>query len=142
MTHKVYNPFLKIEEILEKFNDEKLDWIILDFHKEVSSSGYGIVHYFWDKISFVYGTHTHVQTNDDYIFDSWIGILSDVWMTGPINSVIGADFKTVQNRFLTWINKWKIEQSLDKKYILNAVCVEIENWNTKNIEKIKIIDKL
>jgi hypothetical protein len=25
MTHKVYNPFLKIEEILEKFNDEKLD---------------------------------------------------------------------------------------------------------------------
>jgi calcineurin-like phosphoesterase len=38
MQHKVYNPFLRVEEILNKFNHIDFDGIILDFHKEVSSS--------------------------------------------------------------------------------------------------------
>jgi calcineurin-like phosphoesterase len=133
---------LRVEEILNKFNHIDFDGIILDFHKEVSSSWYWIVHYFENKISFVYWTHTHIQTNDDYIFESWVWILSDVGMTWPFNSVIWADFKTVKNRFLTWLNTWKIEQSLDKKYILNAVVVDIENKKTTNIEKIRIINHL
>ena len=141
MPHKVYNPFLKAAEIIEKLKNEKLDWIIIDFHKEVSSSIYGMLYYLKNKVSFLYGTHTHIQANDDHIFD-WVWIINDIWMTWPFNSVIWADYKTVKNRFLTGVNKWKIEQSLDKTFILNAVFIEIENFKTTKIEKIKIIDKL
>jgi len=37
MNHNLYNPFLKIDEILEENKQEKLDGIILDFHKEATS---------------------------------------------------------------------------------------------------------
>jgi calcineurin-like phosphoesterase len=32
-----YNPFLKVQEILEEIKGEKYDGIFLDFHKEASS---------------------------------------------------------------------------------------------------------
>ncbi|MDR1987712.1 MAG: YmdB family metallophosphoesterase [Candidatus Peribacteria bacterium] len=40
MHHKVNNPFLVAEKILDKFKDEKLDAIIVDLHKEASSELY------------------------------------------------------------------------------------------------------
>jgi calcineurin-like phosphoesterase len=138
MNHKVYNPFIKVQEILEKFENIKLDWIIIDFHKEVTSEGYWMAHLLDSKVSFVFWTHTHIQTNDELIFPGWTWLISDVWMSGPLFSVIWADFNSVKKRFLTWINKWKIEQCLDLNYVVNWVCVEIEDSKCINIEKIRI----
>lgn len=139
MNHNLYNPFLKIDEILEENKQEKLDGIILDFHKEATSEWYGMAHYLDSKISFLYGTHTHVQTNDELILPGGTGIISDVWMNGPLYSVIGADFWSVRKRFLTGINKWKIEQNLDKNYVISWVFVEIGyDMKCQNIEKIRI----
>jgi calcineurin-like phosphoesterase len=39
MRFDVYNPFLKIQEFLEKLKKD-FDAIIIDFHKEVSSETY------------------------------------------------------------------------------------------------------
>jgi len=138
MNHKVYNPFLKIQEILSKFENEKIDWIVIDFHKEVTSEGYWMAHLLDSKVSFVFWTHTHIQTNDELIFPGGTWLISDVWMSWPLFSVIGADFNSVKNRFLTGINKWKIEQCLDKNYVVNWVCIEIEDMKCVNIEKIRI----
>lgn len=143
MNHKVNNPFLKANEILEKFKEEKLDWIIIDFHKETTSEWYGMWFYLDWKIGFIFWTHTHIQTNDELILPKWTWIISDVWMNWPLYSVIWADFKSVEKRFLTWINKGKIEQCLDKNYVVNSVCVELDDfWKCTNIEKIRIRGKL
>ncbi len=102
-----------------------------------------MAHYLDWEISFVFGTHTHIQTNDELILPGGTGILSDVGMNGPLYSVIWADFESVKSRFLTGFNKWKIEQSLDPHYVVNWVCVDIdENGNCVEIEKIRIRGEL
>lgn len=141
MPHKVDNPFLVTQKIIENL-DEEVDGIIIDFHKEVSSEWYGLAHFLDGKVSFIYGTHTHVQTNDEQILAGGTGLLSDVGMNWPKNSVIWATFESVRNRFLSGINKGKIEQSLDKNYQVCAVLVDIENNSCKKIEKIRINHKL
>jgi len=37
MRYNVYNPFLKIDEILKEVSNENIDAIIVDFHKEASA---------------------------------------------------------------------------------------------------------
>ena len=137
----VYNPFLKVDSILKKFEKkgDKLDWIIIDFHKEVGSEWYAMQEFLDWRVSFIFWTHTHIQTNDDNISDLWTGLISDVWMIWPQKSIIGSDYGSLKKRFLTGINKWKIEQSLDSNYIMNWVLIEIDEETKKciSIEKIR-----
>ena len=144
MKHNVENPFIKVDKILKKFKkNENLDWIIIDFHKEVTSEWYAMSFFLDGKVSFIYWVHTHIQTNDDIIFPKWTGLISDVWMVWSLYSVIWADYNSVEKIFLTWMNKWLIKQSLDKNYIINWIYLEIwEYWNTEKIKKIKITGKL
>ncbi len=141
MRYSVYNPFLKIREFLKNIKED-YDWIIIDFHKEVSSETYAMWFLLEGKVSLIYWTHTHMQTNDEIILDNWIWIISDVWMVWPFPSVIWADFDSMKNRFLSWISRWKIEQSLDSRYVVNGIYVEIENKKCKKIEKIRVRDSL
>ena len=143
INHKVINPFFKIEEILEETKNEKLDWIIIDFHKETTAEWYWLGFFLDWKVSFIFWTHTHVQTNDEIILPKWTWLLSDVWMNWPLYSVIWADFESVKKRFLTWIWKWKITQSLDNNYVVSWALVEIwDDMKCENIEKIRIRGKL
>ena len=41
------------------------------------------------KVSAVFGTHTHVQTADETVLDNGTGYITDVGMTGTIESVLG-----------------------------------------------------
>ncbi|MFK7780428.1 MAG: TIGR00282 family metallophosphoesterase [Candidatus Gracilibacteria bacterium] len=139
MNHRVINPFIKVDEILETTKDENIDGIIVDFHKEATAEGYGLGFHLDGRVSFLYGTHTHIQTNDELILPKGTGLISDVGMNGPLFSVIGADYKSVEKRFLTGISKGKIKQSLDKEYVVNGAIVEIdEEKKCSNIEKIRI----
>jgi hypothetical protein len=96
------------------------------------------------KVSFIYGTHTHVQTNDELILPNWTWLLTDVWMSWPLYSVIWADFENIKSRFLSWVLKWKIDQCLDTNYVVSACVVDIDDETRKclNIEKVRIRWKL
>lgn len=143
MNHKVDNPFIKAEKIIKENPLWKVDWIIIDFHKEATSSWYWLWFFLDWKASFIFWTHTHIQTNDELILEKGTWLISDVWMTWSLYSVIWADYKSVERIFLRWINKWKINQCLDKNYVVNWVCVELDDfWKCINIEKIRVRDKL
>lgn len=143
MNYNVDNPFFTIEDILEKTKWENLDWIIIDFHKETTAEWYWMWFFLDGKISFIFGTHTHIQTNDELILPKGTWIISDVWMNWPLYSIIWADYKTVEKRFLSWIWRWKLSQCMDPNYVVNWVCVEIgDNMECKSIEKIRIRWKL
>lgn len=137
-----YNPFLKIGDLLNELWLEKFDWIIVDFHKEFSSEIYGMAMSYDSKISFIFWTHTHIQSNDDMILDGGTWLINDVGMSWSMYSVIWATLSSVKQRFFTWINKWKIEQSLDPRYVVNWVYVELQDKKCVKIEKIKQIWKL
>ena len=93
--------------------------------------------YFLDgKVSAVFGTHTHVQTADEQILKNGTGFITDIGMTGPINSVIGMDIDTSLRRFLTSIpERYKLADGDCK---LNAVVFEIDddNGKTKKIYRV------
>ena len=67
MKDSLYNPFIRVQEIIDEVGSHA-DGIVVDFHKEVTSEGYAMANLLDGKASVVYGTHTHVQTNDDQIF--------------------------------------------------------------------------
>lgn len=138
MKDNAYNPFLKLQELLKDFDKTELDGIVVDFHKEFTSEIYWLAMSFDWEISFAYWTHTHIQSNDELILDSGTWLINDVWMSWSLHSVIWATLDSVKQRFFTWINKWKIVQSLDKRYVVSWVFVEIEDKKCVNIEKIRI----
>jgi 2',3'-cyclic-nucleotide 2'-phosphodiesterase len=137
-----YNPFLKVQEILEEIKGEKYDGIFLDFHKEASSEIAWMFHIYDGKLACICWTHTHIQTNDDMISKKWTGFITDVWMNWPLISVIWAHPDSVRNRFLTGIQKWKIEQQTDPQYVLSAIIVDVEWWVCTKIEKLREIGSL
>ena len=144
MNHKVYNPFLEIENILSKIPSDSYDGAILEFHRETTAELYWMANFMDGQLSAVYGTHTHIQTNDAHILAWGTGILTDVGMNGPFESVIWAEFSSVKKRFLTGIQRGKIEQKLTWKYVINALLVDIDEQNKmcKNIENISFTGTL
>lgn len=127
ISHKVENPFIIVERMLASIPENSYDACIVEFHRETTAELYGMAHHLSWKVWLVYGTHTHVQTNDAHILWEYTGVLTDVGMNGPANSVIWADFLSVKPRFLTGIQKWKIEQSLDAEYVIGALYCEIDD---------------
>ncbi|ATZ18617.1 metallophosphoesterase [Williamsoniiplasma somnilux] len=87
------NPY----EIMDAFLEFALDYDILmvDFHAEASAEKIAFALYYDGIITGFAGTHTHVQTADERILPKGTGFITDLGMTGVINSVIGANPKEV-----------------------------------------------
>ncbi len=77
------------------------DIIIVDFHAEATSEKEAMGFYLSGKVSAVLGTHTHIQTADEKILDGKTAYITDVGMTGAVNSVLGMDVETAVGRFVS-----------------------------------------
>jgi metallophosphoesterase (TIGR00282 family) len=84
----VDDPFRAIDTILETLQ-KKTRIVFVDFHAEATSEKQAFGWYVDGRVSAVVGTHTHVQTADERILPGGTAYLSDVGMTGPIDSIIG-----------------------------------------------------
>lgn len=144
MNHKVENPFHKVTEILDSILQDDYDACVVEFHRETTAELYGMANFLDSRVSLVYGTHTHIQTNDAHILNWGTWIITDIWMNGPFESVIWATFESVEKRFLSWISRGKIIQQLKWKYIINALFVDIDDstWRCLEIENISFTWKL
>tara|TARA_B100001741_G_C16492716_1_gene570514 strand:+ start:45 stop:851 length:807 start_codon:yes stop_codon:yes gene_type:complete len=76
------------------------DFLLVDFHGEITSEKMAIGHFFDGKASLVVGTHTHVPTNDARILENGTAYLTDAGMCGDYNSVIGMNKFNSLNKFL------------------------------------------
>ena len=76
------------------------DFLIVDFHGEITSEKMAIGHFFDGKATLVVGTHTHVPTNDCRILINGTAYQTDAGMCGDYNSVIGMNKEVSLNRFL------------------------------------------
>ena len=91
---KCEDVFFKSKEFLEKNKlTENYDFLIVDFHGEITSEKMAIGHVFDGNATFVVGTHTHVPTNDGRVLDKGTAYLTDAGMCGDYNSVIGMNLK-------------------------------------------------
>ena len=129
------NPFLIAKDIVEKVKN-KVDMIFVDFHAEATAEKIAMAHYLDGKITAIYGTHTHVQTADEDIFENGTAYISDIGMTGPKNSVIGMDIKASIKRFETTLpERYKIAVG---ENIFNGVIFNVDE-NTNKVTKIERI---
>tara|TARA_B100000401_G_scaffold401981_1_gene314626 strand:- start:183 stop:635 length:453 start_codon:yes stop_codon:yes gene_type:complete len=76
------------------------DFLVVDFHGEITSEKMAIGHLFDGKASLVVGTHTHVPTNDARILSFGTAYQTDAGMCGDYNSVIGMNKENSLNKFL------------------------------------------
>ena len=79
---------------------EDYDFLIVDFHGEITSEKMAIGHFFDGKATLVVGTHTHVPTNDLRILNNGTAYQTDAGMCGDYDSVIGMNKTNSLNRFL------------------------------------------
>lgn len=82
------DPFDAVERMLRE-NDGKYDAAILDVHAEATGEKGAIARCFDGRIAAVYGTHTHVQTNDARVLPLGSGFITDLGMTGPVDGILG-----------------------------------------------------
>ena len=80
------NPFLTARRILK---EDKPLFTLVDFHAEATSEKLAMGYYLDGEVSAVWGTHTHVPAADERVFPKGTGYISDLGMTGPVESVLG-----------------------------------------------------
>ncbi|MGM9632543.1 MAG: TIGR00282 family metallophosphoesterase [Eubacteriales bacterium] len=93
------SPFETVDIILER-EKSKYDFAILDIHAEATSEKLAIAHYFDGRIAIIFGTHTHVQTADEQILPLGSAYITDIGMSGPVNSILGTKVETILESFI------------------------------------------
>lgn len=82
------SPFDTADALLAKAR-ARTKFIIVDFHAEATSEKIALAYHIDGRASILFGTHTHVQTADERVFPRGLGYLTDLGMTGAVDSVIG-----------------------------------------------------
>ena len=82
------NPFTAADALLK---EGEADFTLVDFHAEATSEKLAMGYYLDGRVSALWGTHTHVPTADERIYPKGTGYLTDLGMTGPIESVLGVE---------------------------------------------------
>jgi len=97
-------PFRCGYSIVQKIK-EQTPVIIVDIHAEATSEKVALGWHLNGQASAVVGTHTHVQTADERILPEYdhTAYITDVGMTGPVDSVIGRKVEQVLVRFLNHV---------------------------------------
>ena len=89
------------KKFIEKNNLKKdYDFLVVDFHGEITSEKTAMGNFFDGKATLVIGTHTHVPTNDARILKNGTAYQTDAGMCGDYDSVIGMNKDNSLNRFL------------------------------------------
>jgi len=130
-------PFRAMDQLLSELKDRQ-PVIIVDFHAEATSEKMAMGRYLDGRVSATLGTHTHIGTIDARLLPQGTAYITDIGMTGPIDSVIGDDTESVLRRFLTMMpHRLSVGTG---KTIFNAVLVGIDDESGKAIS-IERIDR-
>ncbi len=114
------NPF-KCADALIAGTDARI--VIVDFHAEATSEKRAMGYYLAGRVSAVIGTHTHVQTSDEQIISS-TGYITDVGMTGPVNSILGVEKSIIIEKFLNYLPQKHV--FADGTCEVCGVCLDID----------------
>ena len=91
------NPFVIADGYMREIR-EKI--ILVDFHAEGTSEKRAMGFLLDGKVSAIWGTHTHVQTSDACVLPKGTGYITDLGMTGPVDSVLGIDPEQSIGKFM------------------------------------------
>ena len=91
------NPFTTADRLLA---EEQAELTVVDFHAQATSEKLALGYYLDGRVSALWGTHTHVPTADERVYPKGTGYITDLGMTGPIESVLGVESAQSVESFL------------------------------------------
>ena len=97
---KTEDVFLEAKKLSKKMILKKdVDFLVVDFHGEITSEKMAAGHFFDGQATCVVGTHTHIPTADTRILDNGTAYQTDIGMCGDYNSVIGMNKENSIKKF-------------------------------------------
>src|SRR5204863_5209801 len=120
------NPFRTLDAAVEEMRKET-PLIVVDVHGETTSEKIAIGRYLDGRVSAVLGSHTHVQTADEQIFEGGTAFICDAGMCGPVHSILGRVIEPIVERFVS--NLPAIFPVADGEVRLRGALVEIDETN-------------
>lgn len=133
--NKCENPFAVLEKLLQEGSSR--DVTVVDFHGEATSEKQALARHFDGRVSLVFGTHTHVQTNDATILPKGTGYLTDLGMCGAEHSILGKGLEPCIHNFIDPENRMKITDA-EGAGMLNGLLAEID-VKTKKCTDLELI---
>lgn len=139
------SPWEVVVEEIDKLKNDGVEHVIIDFHAEATAEKICFAKYLAKKynteenslIKGFFGTHTHVQTADNKIYQG-MAYITDAGFCGAEDSVIGMEFETSLKRLATGLpERYEIAESLNAQ--VNGVEVLIDNNSSTSIKRINII---
>jgi len=136
----IESPFITADKIFlrEKGN---FDFAVIDIHAETTSEKNALAKYIDGKnlkAGVIFGTHTHVQTSDEKILKNGAGFITDLGMTGPVDSVLGIKNELIIQKFLTKMPvKFEVgEGDIELQGIICKIETETGNFKCAEIRRI------
>ena len=130
------SPFRIVDALVEEAH-RQAETVIVDLHAEATSEKVAMGHYLDGRVTAVLGTHTHVQTSDARVLPGGTAYMTDVGMTGPLDSVIGVRTDIIVRRFLTELPA-QFEVG-DGPVRLDAALIEAEAGRALSIAGLEVV---
>jgi metallophosphoesterase (TIGR00282 family) len=132
------SPFKVADRLLAELEADPPLITIVDFHTEATSEQAALGWYLDGRVSAVVGTHTHVPTADTKLLPRGTAFVTDLGMTGPVNSVIGSKVEDVLGRFLTAMPRRLNVADEPGPAQFNSVLIDIDGRSglTNSIERV------
>ena len=114
--------------------------IIIDIHAEATAEKICMAKYFAKLgVSGVFGTHTHVQTADERIYENCCAYISDAGFCGDMNGVIGMEYEASVNRLITSIpDRLDVAASGESQVNGVVITVDVLTGCAEAIERINV----
>lgn len=128
------NPFDAVDKALTQHKG-KYDISLLDIHAEATAEKLALANHLDGRVNIIVGTHTHVQTADETVLPKGTGYITDIGMSGVINSVLGVKKEIIIERFLTSVPQ-KFENAEGKCRICGAVFEISDDNKCKSVKRI------
>ncbi|HTL70115.1 MAG TPA: TIGR00282 family metallophosphoesterase [Candidatus Eisenbacteria bacterium] len=136
MRFNFLSPFLTADEEIEKMKKAGAQVMFVDMHAEATSEKVAISWYLDGRVAAVVGTHTHVQTADERVSEKGTACITDLGMTGPYDSVIGAQKEAIIQKFLTQLGTRKEVAQNDVRLSGALVTVDSLTGKATAIERV------
>lgn len=134
----VENPFIATTRCVESLIEEGIKNIIIDFHAESTAEKRGLYMMLQGKISALFGTHTHIGT-DDLSVELGTCYVSDVGLSGCRDNVIGMDKNAPIKRMMTGLPA-SFDIPKQCKKIMQLIVCEIIDGKCISAQKLRVFD--
>jgi metallophosphoesterase (TIGR00282 family) len=134
----VDDPFRVAREMVDMLR-EQTPIVVVDMHAEATSEKMALARFLDGSVSFVYGSHTHVQTADEQILDGGTAYITDVGMTGPSDGVIGMETAGVLQRFTqAYGERFSVQRTGPRQFCAVLATVDVASGRALEVKRINL----